>query len=32
MDQGGELKHNTDIQALLAFHRYTRRPTGGDAS
>jgi hypothetical protein len=32
MDQGGDLANNTDIQALLAYHRYTPRPTGGDAS
>jgi hypothetical protein len=32
MDQGGELANNKDIQALLAYHRYTPHPTGGDAS
>jgi hypothetical protein len=30
--QGGELYHNMEVVALLAYHRYTPRPTGGDAS
>jgi hypothetical protein len=32
MDQGDDLVNKKDIQALLAYHRYTPRPTGGDAS
>jgi hypothetical protein len=32
MYQSGELANNNEIQALLAYHCYTPRPTGGDAS
>jgi hypothetical protein len=31
LDQGGELYHSSKVMALLTYHRYTPRPTGGDA-
>jgi hypothetical protein len=32
MDQSSELVNNKEIQALLAYHRYTPRPTDSDVS
>jgi hypothetical protein len=32
MDQGDDLANNKEIQAMLAYHRYNPRPTGGSAS
>jgi hypothetical protein len=32
MDQGDELANTKEIQSLLAYHRYTPRPTRGDVS